>query len=591
MDLIPLPVISSSQEAHKAAFVTTSVPVSYSDGFYEEEHDGPDVFRWMSNRGCLTFDPRPMECFLELWVCSEFADLSQRLTFYAGGTLETVELLHGWAPVSIEVPRGVDRLVIEPNKLFPKAYYAADPRSLAVRTRKPLLHADPRRHMSIRRQWENAVLNTREMIAGKTILASTPPQLGLDLHGACNVKPPCVYCEWDSAKEQEGDNVDAPFTPETLTEYGDFFSNAARLQNCSIGEPFMMRTLDELLDVFGDEGKTLELSTNGQILTDRNVQKLIGRDIHLYISLDAATAETYARLRNDTFHKILLNIRRLMIAKGEHQDQPKVFLVFMPILANVQELDDFVRLCAELRVDGMVLRPLNRTVGDNLRWDRAGYRFEYDKELLPFDELVRVSGRAAELCRRLGVSLLDQLDFGGELKPMFEDAYSQGREEVSTTSSMSATSGGLPHGPSVTESPTEGAGEVARVEEKPPLGVESLPVCVEPWKSIFILRRGVLPCSYGGFPIADKDGYRQAWNSTLLQGIRDKLRRGTFHEYCLRSRACPIVRKWESARQLPGGQKTFLLVWNFWRRLNSVTGGIPRRLLGRLRLLRPPAAR
>ena len=101
--------------------------------------------------------------------------------------------------------------------------------------------------------------------------------LGIDLHGACNVKPPCVYCEWDFTKALEGEQVDTPFTLETLKDFGPFFDNAESLVNCSIGEPFMMKPIDDLFDAFDRGGKVLEMTTNGQILTDRNIQKLIGR--------------------------------------------------------------------------------------------------------------------------------------------------------------------------------------------------------------------------------------------------------------------------------------------------------------------------
>src|SRR5690606_23330801 len=102
--------------------------------------------------------------------------------------------------------------------------------------------------------------------------------LGIDLYGACNVKPPCVYCEWDVNKTLEGDHVDTPFTVDTLDEWGPFFDNSENLVNCSIGEPFMMKNLDDLLQIFGDSGKALEMATNGQILTDRNIARLVGRN-------------------------------------------------------------------------------------------------------------------------------------------------------------------------------------------------------------------------------------------------------------------------------------------------------------------------
>lgn len=139
--------------------------------------------------------------------------------------------------------------------------------------------------------------------------------------------------------------VDAPFTVETVAEWAEFFDGAVTLVNCSIGEPFMMRDIDRLMDAFGDRGKALEITTNGQILTDRNIAKLLGRRIQLYVSLDAATAQTYAEQ-------------------------------------------------------------------SELNWERGGHTFNYVEQLLPLDELVRVSGQAAGLAEKLGLDLADQMDFG-----------------------------------------------------------------------------------------------------------------------------------------------------------------------------------
>jgi hypothetical protein len=85
--------------------------------------------------------------------------------------------------------------------------------------------------------------------------------------------------------------------------------------------------------------------------------------------------------------------------------------------------------------------------------------------------------------------------------------------------------------------------EAAADAPLPSLGGESIPLCTEPWQSLYILRRGVMPCCHGKRPIAKMDEYREAWNSTLLQEIRRDLVAGTLHAYCLESTSCPIVRK------------------------------------------------
>ena len=576
-------------------FMATATLVRVGDGFYEVERDEADAFHWMSTRGRLDFEARPEVAYLELSVGSEFRDQSQVLTIQCGRARLDLGLNGGWTPLSIPVAAGVDSVTLSVNKIFPRAYYPTDTRELAIRVRPPRLHADATRHAEIRRQQENATANLAELMRGHVALSSTPPSLGIDLHGACNVKPPCVYCEWDVNKAFEGENVDTPFTLQTLDAWGEFFANSTSLVNCSIGEPFMMRNLDDLLDVFGDRGKVLETTTNGQILTDRNIQKLLRRQIDLYVSLDAATPTTYAQLRNDTFEKILRNLRRLIEAKGGPGQLPRVHLVFMPMRCNVHELDAFIHLCADLRVDRMVLRPLNYSDSIDLDWERAGYRYQYKNELLPFEELVRVSGRAAELCRRLGVPLADQMDFGSSMESLFHDTYEDGRRSatggpappgadaeaasavsppVSAPAALPAVPRDEPPPPQRAELPAPDMAETVDADtSRPSLGHDRMPACTEPWKSLYILRRGVFPCCYGGVSIAPMDEYREAWNGPLMQDIRRDLLAGRFHEYCIRSPACPIVRKLQQADELPLGQAVWLRTRQLWSRFDRMTLG------------------
>ena len=408
-----------------------AAPATYGRGFHHEEQAEGLPFRWMGLEGAVTFDPASEPRFLELWVRSNFHDLSQAVTATVAGAAPVGHALgYGWNALSIAVPGGAGEVVLTANRIFPREYYPGDGRELAVQVRCELLHGDAARHGHVSRQQANTVLNRRELLEGRVDLRSRPYKLGIDMTGTCNVKPPCVYCAWDFNKALEGPNVDVPFNTDTLDRYDAFFEDAQELVNCSIGEPFMMKNVDELLDAFGSRGKVLELTTNGQILTDVNIAKLLGRNVHLYISLDAATPETYAKLRNPTFTRLLDNVRRLVKAKGGRGKLPLVYLVFMPMKANAHEVDAFVELAAELGADRLVLRPLNDSEGVELNWDRSGYRYEYQKELLPFPELVRISGRVSELCRVHGLELSDQMDFGGALRSQVADDFARGRREA-----------------------------------------------------------------------------------------------------------------------------------------------------------------
>ncbi len=526
-----------------------TMPVRLSHGFHEEQTEAAGW--WVTTDSAVAFEPQDDPRFLSFWVMAQFRDLSQELSIAVADRSARIALPNGWSPVSVEVPPGAREAAFSVSKLLPAAHHPGDGRDLAVRLRGFELHGDSGRHQEIVDRQRNTVANVREMLAGRARLDSTPPFLGIDLYGACNIKPPCVYCAWDSNKTLEGDLVDAPFTLDTLREWGPFFDHSTDLVNCSIGEPFMMKNIDGLLDAFAAGGKTLSMTTNGQILTDTNIQKLIGRPIDLYISFDAATPGTYAALRNGRFELLRNNVRRLVEAKGGPGRLPTVNAVFMPMRANVHELDAFIRICADLRVDHLVLRPLNWADKVDLNWERAGYRFGYDKELLPFEELVRTSGRAAERCRQAGLALSDQMDFGGSIGSQFAQWFEDGRR--SAMAEHVAVAGTGDRASSIEVSVADGpptsavAGSPATAEPAPDLGADREPICSEPWKSLYILRRGVLPCCHGGRPLAPMDQYREVWNSPVVQAIRHDLARGRFHQYCLDSPACPVVRK---ARQI-----------------------------------------
>jgi hypothetical protein len=326
------------------------------------------------------------------------------------------------------------------------------------------------------------------------------------------------------------------------------------------------------------------MTTNGQILTDRNIQKLVGRPIELYISLDAATPLTYSRLRNSMFEKILGNIRRLVAAKGGPGHFPHVFLVFMPMKCNLHELDDFLRLCKSLNVDRAILRPLNYSPASELNAEREGYTYEYQKELLPFREVLHASARAKTLAKELGLTLSDQMNFGGSLEEIFPDEFKgdAGAPDPAPVpaedpSGAAADSPQLVPAASLTapEPPIAATTPVVAAAPAISLGGERLPACQEPWKSLYILRRGVMPCCYGGAPIAPMASYRESWNSPVMQGIRHELLNGRFHDYCLRSPACPIVRKAEHSSSLPLKQRALLVSRDYFARVNRRLNGVP----------------
>ena len=168
------------ESARPPLFLETAVPAEFGSGFYDVERDDYETFRWMGLEGSLSVAPKAAG-FLELRVFSEFFDLSQELRLDDGDSSSTFRLTHGWQSLSMPLSSRCETIRLQVNRLYPKAFYSGDPRQLGVRIGTPCVHLDERRHRAIFQQESNAVLNTAEMIAGKTVMESTPTALGIDM--------------------------------------------------------------------------------------------------------------------------------------------------------------------------------------------------------------------------------------------------------------------------------------------------------------------------------------------------------------------------------------------------------------------------
>ncbi len=402
----------------------------YEDGWYAREYGEFFPFRWLSERGSINAPHSLLNKnrFLGGFMFSEYADFSQELEVSVDGArVERIALQHKWNFVSIPL-RGYENhekddtrgalsehdheIVLKLNKLFPARYHKGDMRDLGVRVGKLECYDDEELHNLAIEYHRNSHLNYREMISGKCTLESYPLTLGIDLYSRCNINPPCVYCLWHSMKELEGEYRDAVVDEKTLKEYGPFFRSARTLVNCSFGEPMLHPRLKEILE-FCDKGKKImELSSNGQAITPKTIKSLVGKPLYLYISLDAACKETYAKIRNDRWDSIIPNLKLLNQERKKHDNLPKIYMVFMPMKVNRADLEEYFRLCREIDADALVLRPLLYLVDSKIEVTRGGYTFRYRDELLDRKEQEEIFRLCDIFSEKYGVPVANQFEFG-----------------------------------------------------------------------------------------------------------------------------------------------------------------------------------
>jgi MoaA/NifB/PqqE/SkfB family radical SAM enzyme len=397
----------------------------YGGEWYGWETEGTSRFRWMGRRGDLLLPRRKVRShrFLTIPMFLGFHDIGQTLTLSHQGRAAAVwPVIRGWGYYSFDLAAVRDKerpesglppvLELSLNKLLPAEHHAGDARELGVRVGPLEFHDDESWHAEATFFRENAGKNYEEMKAGRTKLTSYPLSLGIDLYGRCNIRPACVYCLWDEMKDLEGDRVEAVVDEAALRGYGPFFWSARTLVNCSFGEPLLHPRLGEILDLCANRRKVVELSSNGQAFTDRTIRALAGKEVHLYISLDAATRETYAKIRNDHWDGIVASLDKLNEARQKAGGWPRIFLVFIPLRVNAGDLEAYFRLAARIDADKIALRPLQFPGKAKPPVERGGYRFDFAREALSREELEELFERAKRFSRQYGVELANQFDFG-----------------------------------------------------------------------------------------------------------------------------------------------------------------------------------
>ena len=101
--------------------------------------------------------------------------------------------------------------------------------------------------------------------------------------------------------------------------------------------------------------------SNGTRITDELARRLVELELNrLTISMDAATPETYARLRPPgRFEDVVTGLENIKKWKAKlGRSQPRVELAFLGMKSNIHELPEFIRLAHRVGAYGVILQAL-----------------------------------------------------------------------------------------------------------------------------------------------------------------------------------------------------------------------------------------
>ncbi len=202
-----------------------------------------------------------------------------------------------------------------------------------------------------------------------------PRVIEIEVSSRCNITPACVMCDIDLA----GKAFDIPLT--VVEKLAPLFPGATQILLHGIGEPLMNRDLMSIIALVPDRSKT-GFNTNALMLTRSVAARLVDLGLGwLNVSIDAATPETYRKIRRNDFSRVMANIRGLIEARGDRK-LPEVFINMTLMKENIAEAPAFVRLGAELGVNQIIFQQMNLQTAIAAPIESNGWVFDYRNQLL-----------------------------------------------------------------------------------------------------------------------------------------------------------------------------------------------------------------
>lgn len=213
---------------------------------------------------------------------------------------------------------------------------------------------------------------------------SFPSQVVIDVTEVCNLE--CIHCPHPDFKRSEkyaARYLEPELNAKAVSEVAEH--GAQYIRYCAEGEPLVHPKCYDFLDDAVTRSKTfVTLTTNGTLLNERRIRKLLDSGLHMIdISIDAFHPETYKKIRKGDLETVKTNV--LSLANWSRGTQTKIVVSFIEQPENRLEVDDFKNYW-ESFVSKVVVRRLH-SAANSVKW--VGL-FRKDREpcVYPWERMV-----------------------------------------------------------------------------------------------------------------------------------------------------------------------------------------------------------
>ncbi len=244
-----------------------------------------------------------------------------------------------------------------------------------------------------------------EQVERRHDVTAPPVCLYLEVTNRCNLL--CETCP----RTFEALEPPADMSWDLFTRIVDQAQGVKRAVLHGVGEPMLVAELPRMIRYLKARGVYVLFNTNGTLLREKRFRELIDTGLdELRVSLDAADAKSYAEVRGRPFFdRIVRDVRRMRQVQDEEGKQtPRLSLWLTGLKETIQQLPDFVRLAASMRVREVHLQ--------RLVFDETGFGMARASSSL-FEQTAAEELAAIEAAQAIGAELGVTLDASGATEP------------------------------------------------------------------------------------------------------------------------------------------------------------------------------
>lgn len=198
--------------------------------------------------------------------------------------------------------------------------------------------------------------------------AEFPSQIIVDATEVCNLE--CIHCPHPEFKRSEHyatRYIDVAIHHKMVDEVRQHGQGHMQyIRYTSNGEPLVHPDIYDMLDyAVKNSGVFVTLTTNGTIMNEKRIEKLLGSGLHMVdISIDAFLPETYAEIRRGGDLEITrANVLRLMEIKRRIGATTRIVVSFVEQPQNTGEVADFENYWKQQDADFVIIRRLHSAAG------------------------------------------------------------------------------------------------------------------------------------------------------------------------------------------------------------------------------------